>query len=128
MPDYGSWPIWRHDGEIGNLDPRKLGVTEELACALEDWAATYDSHLNVSDPAATTWTEEEKKEFDIVGRSLCQRLSEEVGARFRVFYSARCIPVEELTTRNGGLTSGQSATPGKCPVSNHCPPPGVAHP
>jgi hypothetical protein len=29
---------------------------------------------------------------------------------------------------DGGLTSGQSATPVKCPVSNHRPPPGVAHP
>lgn len=33
-----------------------------------------------------------------------------------------------LLKRNGGRTSDQSATPVKCPVSNHRPPPGVAHP
>ena len=36
------------------------------------------------------------------------------------------FPAAEL--ENGGRTSAQSATPVRSPVSNHRPPPGVAHP
>ena len=98
MADYGCWPIWHHDGQIGNIDPRALEVTERLAEALQNWAAVYDSHLDVSDPASTTWTVDEEQEFDVEGRRLCHLLAEEVGAKFRVFYSSRCIPVGELSS------------------------------
>ncbi|MBK8478647.1 MAG: hypothetical protein IPL39_20905 [Opitutaceae bacterium] len=40
--------------------------------------------------------------------------------------TGRLFPAAEL--ENGGRTSDQSATPGKCPPSNQSPPPGVAHP
>ena len=102
MPDYQCWPLWHHDSkEIGNIDPREIGISDGLAGDLESWSEVYESHLNWSDPASTKWTEEEEKQFDAAGRSLCIRLAEEVGGRFSVFYfdlkSARCIPASALT-------------------------------
>ena len=98
MTEYGSWPIWRHDGPPGNVDPRELGISERLAQGLENWSATYDSHLNVSDPAATSWSAEEEKSFDAEGRRLCLALAEEIGARYSIVYSSQCIPVSDLST------------------------------
>ena len=101
MADYHCWPLWHYGGkEVGNIDPRELGVTEVLAAKLAGWAAAFDAHLNVSAPASSAWTEDEKKAFDIEGRQLSRALAKEVGERFSVFYfeplSARCIPVEAL--------------------------------
>lgn len=101
MPDYGCWPLWHHGGEqIGNIDPREIGITPGLADDLERWADVYESHLNWSDPASTAWIKEEELQFDAEGRQLCRRLAEELGARYSVFYferqSAACIPVGAL--------------------------------
>lgn len=97
MADYHCSPLWHHGGrEIGNVDPAEVGVSEALAAKLERWAATFDSHLNVSDPAATKWTEEEEKQFDGEGRRLCRELAAEIGERFAIVYSSRCFPAEAL--------------------------------
>jgi hypothetical protein len=97
MSDYHSPPLWHHGGaEVGPIDPASLGLSEALVAKLESWANTYDSHLNISDPAATAWTQEEEIRFDAEGRRLCRELAAEVGERFAVFYSSSCIPVEAL--------------------------------
>jgi len=97
MADYHCWPLWHHGGrEVGNIDPAEVGVSEALAAKLESWAATFDSHLNVSDPAAATWTQEEENQFEAEGRRLCRALGAEIGCRFTIVYSSRCIPVETL--------------------------------
>jgi hypothetical protein len=97
MADYHCWPLWHHGSDVvGNIDPEDVGVSEALASRLEDWAATFDSHLNVSDPASTSWTEEEENRFDAEGRQLCRELAAEIGDRYSVVYSSRCIPVEAL--------------------------------
>jgi hypothetical protein len=87
MADYHCWPLWHYGSDaVGNLDPRSLGVSDALAERLEAWAFTYDSHLNSSDPAATSWTPEEEEEFDSTGRHLCVELAEEIGDHFEVFF------------------------------------------
>jgi hypothetical protein len=101
MPDYGCWPLWHHGGaEIGDIDPRKLGLSTELLRALKSWASVYDSHLNMNYPASTAWTKDEEREFDSEGKRLARELASELGAQFQVFYSARCIPVEALIDTN----------------------------
>lgn len=97
MADYRCWPLWHHGGrEVGNVDPVEIGVSEALAAKLERWATTFDSHLNGCDPASTTWTKEEEKQFDDEGRRLCRDLAAEIGERYSIVYSSRCIPVEVL--------------------------------
>ena len=39
-PDYGSGPLWTEDG--APIDPRSLGLTDDLAEQLELWSAQYD--------------------------------------------------------------------------------------
>jgi len=40
MADYGCWPRW-HDGggEVGNIDPNTLPLSDGLVSALNSWAA-----------------------------------------------------------------------------------------
>lgn len=101
MADYHCWPLWHHGGsEIGNIDPRTLGLSPELQTRLKRWSEEYDSHLDLSDPASVSWTEAEEIAFDTEGRKLCTALAVELGPRFAVSFfdqkTARCIPVLEL--------------------------------
>jgi hypothetical protein len=97
MPDYQCWPLWHHGGSrVGNIDPRELGLSDALVGALEHWKEVYDSHLDLADPASTRWTKEEEAEFERLGRMLCRDLAREIGDRFSVVYSSRCIPVDAL--------------------------------
>lgn len=101
MADYGCWPLWHYGGpEVGNVDPAEIGVSDSLAAKLERWAASFDFHLNTSDPAATSWTLEESNRFEAEGRDLCRALAEEIGDRFSVVYSSRCIPVNSLDEKS----------------------------
>src|SRR6516162_9853599 len=87
MPDYECWPLWHHGGnQVGNIDPRLIGVSGPLVDDLERWANVYESHLNLSDPAFTNWTKEEEAQFDTEGRKLCLRLAAELRTRYSVFY------------------------------------------
>lgn len=100
MADYHCSPLWHHGGsKVGNIDPVDLGVSEALASKLAAWAASFDSHLNISDPASTSWTEEEEHAFEVEGHRLCRELASEMGERFSIVYSSRCIPVEALDTQ-----------------------------
>jgi hypothetical protein len=108
MPDYHCWPLWHHGGpQVGNVDPDELGITEGLAAKLRAWAATYDSHLNLTDPASTTWTTEEEKLFDEEGRRLWRELAAEVGDRYSVFYfdaqTATCVSLEPANKKPNRL-------------------------
>lgn len=120
MPDYGCWPLWHHCGDqIGNIDPREIGISSGLADDLERWADVYESHLNWSDPASTKWTQEEEVQFDSQGRQLCRRLAAEAGSRFSFFYfepqSASCIPVEALSDTRGPIQPPQTTTGSSAP-------------
>ena len=91
MADYDCWPLWHHGGRVGNIEPKEVGVTDELASKLSVWAAEYDAHLNRADPAATSWAAAEEVAFERRGKALCRELAQEVGERYDIFYSSRCI-------------------------------------
>lgn len=97
MADYQCWPLWHCGGiEVGNIDPRTLGLPTTLQARLKRWAEDYDSHLDLSDPASVRWTEDEEAAFDLEGRRLCAALAHELSLRFSVFFfdrrTASCIP------------------------------------
>ncbi len=87
MADYGCWPLW-HDGhsEVGNIDPADIGLSESLKSDLTEWLDSYESHLDLSDPASCGWTKEEELTFDYIGIALWKRLVEEVGGRYSVSF------------------------------------------
>ena len=103
MPDYHCWPLWHHGGEIvGNIDPKEIGISSDLADRISSSAKVYDSHLKIDDPASTSWTRGEEVEFESVGRALCHELADEVGDRFDIFYfdssSRSVVQIEKTRT------------------------------
>ncbi|RXK55848.1 hypothetical protein ESB00_08180 [Oleiharenicola lentus] len=120
MADYHCWPLWHHgSSKVGNIDPRSLGLSTALQTRLKHWAEEYDSHLDLSDPAAVSWTPEEETAFDREGRRLCTALANEVGSGFDVCFfdqkTARCIPVLELYTGSQEPNQVAQTTPGLRP-------------
>jgi hypothetical protein len=85
MADYACWPLW-HDGhgEVGNIDPRSLPLSEELIAALNIWAAKLDNALNWADPGNTEWPDGFFAEFNRQGRELAERLRYELGPSYVV--------------------------------------------
>lgn len=87
MADYQCWPLWHcRSVQVGNIDPREVGVSMALAKDLSRWVETFESHMDLSDPASTKWTPEEIAQFDSEGRELSRRLVAEIGDRFDILY------------------------------------------
>ena len=95
QPDYGAFPVWgwftlpgrgeRPAREVhGQLRPRGLGLTDDLAAALQDWAGWQSTHQRGPDywslhnaPAAT---EDDWRAWKERGRQLADQLAEQTGA------------------------------------------------
>ena len=85
MADYGCWPLWHDaDGEVGNIDPRSLPISEALIIDLHEWAAKLDSSLDWDDPANSEWPEGFLGEFEGQRRTLAERLQAELGSGYEV--------------------------------------------
>jgi len=51
MPDYGCFPLWYHKSEnVGDIDPKVLGLSSELCKKLMNWQSEYDQTLDEVDP------------------------------------------------------------------------------
>lgn len=88
MPDYGSWPLWwagKH--EPGNIHPISLPLQQETRDRLIQWAKTYDSWLNLSDPLDSPEPPAEAVEaFENEGLALWKQLREELAPEYNVLY------------------------------------------
>lgn len=87
MPDYHCFPLWWGAGEaeVGNIDPRDLGLSDDLVAALGAWAAAYDSTLNQDDPARSGFaTPAAEQAFRTTGEILRDRLRAELGTEIEV--------------------------------------------
>lgn len=81
--DYSCYPIWHDDGELtgeyGNIDPRSLPISEQLANDCIKWAAWFDSFINIKDPYnSREISSEEKQNFDIEKKRLLHELTLEL--------------------------------------------------
>jgi hypothetical protein len=88
MADYECQPLWeiREDG-TRNVPVSQLNISPALADELLAWARRYDETLDREDPAASKFgSEEEKQDFERLGRRLWQALATELGARVKVTY------------------------------------------
>lgn len=85
MADYGCWPLWHDDGgEVGNIDPNTLPLSEGLVSALMSWATRLDDALNSDDPGNTQWPDGFRENFNREGRKLTERLRNELGSAYEV--------------------------------------------
>jgi hypothetical protein len=87
MPDYHCFPIWKAEGDFGNVDPDELPVADGLKAAFRDWAATYDRTLNQEYPPDSAFASAAEREaFETEGRRLWRALQEQLGPDYKVMY------------------------------------------
>lgn len=87
MADYDSFPLWKVDPGIENIDPATLPLSADTQYRLRTWADTYDRTLNRADPAISGFhTPKEEAAFEIEGRALWLRLQQELAGQYRVLY------------------------------------------
>lgn len=99
MPDYQCYPLWALDEEaLDNLNPQTLPLSSETIWRLEDWAKRFDSWMNWDDP--TSSIEPSTKAvvaFDEEGRRLWQRLIQELGPNYEVYYKSISPPQKSVS-------------------------------
>ena len=88
MADYECFPLWGMDvGQIGEIDPNWLPLSEETKRKLIDWGKKYDHTLNRSNPASSGFKSQEAEEhFEREGYRLWKELQVELGSQYRVYY------------------------------------------
>ncbi|MGK5683229.1 hypothetical protein [Actinoplanes sp. URMC 104] len=94
FPDYGAFPVWSwrmlparggHPArEVhGGMSPRSLGISDELAAALDEWSRWQDRHQQGPDlwsiQNAPRATDEEWAEWKSRGAQLAKQLAAESG-------------------------------------------------
>lgn len=77
-PEYECWPIWNAEPDKTfdyNVDPRALGLSEDLCTALHAWASEYDATLNQDYPPDSDFpSAEARAAFWAQGEALLARL------------------------------------------------------
>lgn len=86
MADYQCFPLWKASpGEVGNIDPEGLPISEEIKVKLANWARQYDGTLNMDYPPDSGFeTAEAEAEFKQEGLRLANQLRIELGPEYEV--------------------------------------------
>ncbi|MEN6630038.1 MAG: hypothetical protein ABFC42_10360 [Sulfuricella sp.] len=86
MADYQCWPLWEASpGQVGNIDPNDLPISQGLRERLLEWAFTYDRTLNMADPISSGFKSAEAEvKFKRQGHELVEQLRKELGSGFVV--------------------------------------------
>ncbi len=84
--DYYSFPLWEASpGEVGNINPDELPISDNLKRRLLEWSDEFDAILNRDDPARSGFPSAEAElRFREAGRRLGEELKCELGADFSV--------------------------------------------
>lgn len=93
MCDYQSYALWWSGGnKVCNIDPATLPLNTETVNRLESWSDIYDATLNLDDPCASSFLDEEKeKAFEIEGINLWRQVQKELEEEFEVYYYSNRI-------------------------------------
>ncbi|MEU9418199.1 hypothetical protein [Streptomyces sp. NPDC048272] len=97
MADYECHPLWLMGARAGDVAPGSpsLGLSAQLAEALDAWADRFDATLCEDDPRESGFdTEEAANEFAQTGETLARQLAVELGQRWRVIYFDRRIDAD----------------------------------
>ncbi len=103
MADYGCYPLWwTNSGQVGDIDPVSLNLSDETIKRLEKWADTYDLKLNNDDPSSSGFsTAEAKKAFEEEGIRLWELLQKELAPNYEVIYFSETL--RKVVTNIGEL-------------------------
>jgi hypothetical protein len=99
MADYGCWPLWYNDPKdvynVGPFDPNTWPLSESLIVDLADWQKTFDSTIDMNDPAdAGFYSQEDLEQFTLTGRVLKTRIEQEL-PNIEVDYFEECYGVKD---------------------------------
>ncbi|WNZ24535.1 hypothetical protein HJG54_17870 [Leptolyngbya sp. NK1-12] len=83
--EYGGWPLWGV-GEIDNIDPATLPITQSLINRLNQWQSTYNATLADYPPESGFPSKEAEEEWYREGIRLWLQLQQELGADYEVYY------------------------------------------
>ncbi|MBB4929356.1 hypothetical protein F4561_000176 [Lipingzhangella halophila] len=94
MADFECYPLWVRDESRGdeiheNTSPHSswIGLSDELATALNHWADEFDATLDPDDPKESGFrSQEDWSRFVRRGRELAERVSGEMGEEWSVLY------------------------------------------
>lgn len=85
MADYGCFPLWEASGEVGNINPNDLPLSQKMRQLLVDWAYAFDQTLNEDYPPDSGFkSQAEEIEFKQQAARLADQLREELGPEFEV--------------------------------------------
>ncbi|PXX34939.1 hypothetical protein [Undibacterium pigrum] len=86
MPDYHCFPLWEASpGQVGNIDPSSLPISDELKSLLSLWAREYTQTLNNEDPLNSGFENTDREQdFIATGEKLAVRLQMELGEGFMI--------------------------------------------
>jgi len=78
MAEYGCDPLWALDEDLYGCFPAEdLGLSPELAAAIDVWGEAYQDAFDADDPAKSLWSEEQHIAHHAAGRRLAGRLKRE---------------------------------------------------
>ncbi|WP_336985140.1 hypothetical protein [Asaia sp. HN128] len=88
MPEYECWPLWYTGPEkFGDIDPRSLGLSDNLVKEISGWAKAYDATLNHEYPPDSRFnSREDAISFVNNGFLLQKKISEELSGKYHVEY------------------------------------------
>jgi hypothetical protein len=85
MADYECFPLWETNGQIGNIDPYSLPISNSLKEELVSWGEIYDATLNIDDPANSGFCNfQEEIEFKTKAYELADKLRIELGSDYLI--------------------------------------------
>lgn len=90
MADYECYPLWiGSDGEVGNIGPDFLPISDFLKNELNDWSDEYNKTLILDNPLESGFkTINEEIAFREKGKYLQERLQIELGNDYDVIYQS----------------------------------------
>jgi hypothetical protein len=90
MADYQCFPLWAAGGEVGNVDPATLPISEATRTRLADWAAAFDRTLKDENPRESGFEDPaEAAAFEKEGSELWRALLRELSPEYTVVYYSR---------------------------------------
>lgn len=86
--EYGCFPLWLPtDSGVDNIPSSALPISEALAAEVQCWSEEYEVTYDPDDPLNSGFSStREKLAFTEKGRSIAQRLAEELGPGWRVLF------------------------------------------
>lgn len=89
VTDYFCYPVFHDDGtssgEYGDIDPRTLPISEELAHDLIEWQSWFERGVDMNDPGNSKGMSAAESElFKKQGYDLLERLRGELSSEYEV--------------------------------------------